>query len=288
MGVPSPTSRSGKRIYLSLWDLFWALSSPLLALYLRDVEILNQEHWDAVGLYWLLSSGFAILAFFALRLQDSMTRHFSVQAALDIAEAVLFSELMTCAALFTLTRLDGIPRSMPLIHGLLLAGGLIAARMVMRVAASEDNEAQIYHPRRERIIVIGANRFAAAFIQLLRAFTPQQQSVIAVLDEDAGMIGRAIAGVQVLGAPHELEAIVGEYAVHGVDTDRVVIAGEADLLGPAVLREVERICQRRQIELAFLPRMIGLTEWQSSAPAASPTLVPEGPPVALPTYSFAP
>ena len=73
-----------------------------------------------------LSSGFAILAFFALRLQNSMTRNFSVQAALDIAEAVLFAELMTCAALFTLTRLDGIPRSMPLIHGLLLAGGLMA------------------------------------------------------------------------------------------------------------------------------------------------------------------
>ena len=32
------------------------------------------------------------------------------------------------------------------------------------------------------------------------------------------MIGRAISGVQVLGAPHELDAIISEFAIHGVGT----------------------------------------------------------------------
>ncbi len=128
MRVPSPTSRSGSRIYLSLWDLSWALASPILALYLRDVDVLADGDWSVVVHYWMLSAGFAILAFFAFRLQDGMTRHFSVHEALDIAEAVLFAELMTFAVLFTLTRLDGIPRSMPLVHGLLLALGLLAAQ----------------------------------------------------------------------------------------------------------------------------------------------------------------
>ena len=97
---------------------------------------------DPTGLtyYWLLSAGFAILALFAFRLQDGMTRYFSVHEALDIAEAVLFAELMTFAALFTLTHLDGIPRSMPLIHGLLLAAGLLAARVFVRIVASADDQ----------------------------------------------------------------------------------------------------------------------------------------------------
>src|SRR6266540_4815675 len=111
MRVHSPSSRSGSRIYLSLWDLFWALVSPLLALYLRGVDPHFDADWSAVVYYWVLSGGFAILAFFAFRLQDGMTRYFSVHEALDIAEAVLFAELMTFAVLFTLTRLDGIPRS---------------------------------------------------------------------------------------------------------------------------------------------------------------------------------
>jgi len=82
------------------------------------------------------------------------------------------------------------------------------------------------------------------------------------------MTGRAISGVQVLGAPHELDAVISEFAIHGVNTDRVVIAGEVDFLSPAVLHEIERVCKKRQIELCFLPRMIGVTEYNPSKVAA--------------------
>jgi len=260
MRVPSPTSRSGTRIYLSLWDLFWAVVSPVLALYLRDADIVFRGDWNVLAYYWLFSSGFALLAFVTLRLQDGLTRNFSVHEALDIAEAALFTELMTFVALFTLTRLDGIPRSMPLTHGLLLAAGLIAARMVVRVVFSQDTHPLDYHCRRERIILIGANRFASSFIQLLKAYTPGHEPVIAILDQDTKMLGRAISGVQVLGAPHDLDAIISEFAIHGVGTDRVVIAGEADFLSPLVLQEIKRVCKKRQLDLSFLPRMIGVTE----------------------------
>src|SRR4051794_8098889 len=39
MRVLSPSSRAGKRVYLSMWDLLWAVASPLVALYARDVDI---------------------------------------------------------------------------------------------------------------------------------------------------------------------------------------------------------------------------------------------------------
>src|SRR5215510_53079 len=283
MRVPSPTSRSGTRVYLSLWDLFWAVVSPVLALYLRDANIVFRAEWDVLGYYWLFSSGFALVAFVALRLQDGMTRYFSVHEALDIAEAALFTELMTFVSLFTLTRLDGIPRSMPLTHGLLLAGGLIAARIVVRVIFSEDKEPLDYHYRRERIILIGANRFASSFIQLLKAYAPVHEPVIAVLDQDAKMIGRAIAGVQVLAAPHELDAIISEFAIHGVGTDRIVSAGEEDSLSPAVLQEIRRICKKRQIDLSFLPRVIGVTERKLTDVAVTSQPMSETP-VALPSF----
>ena len=281
MIVHSPTSRSRKRIYVSLWDLFWALVSPILALYLRDPEIIWRADWN-VFYYCLLASGFALLGFFAFRIQDGITRYFSVHEAIDIAEAVLFAELMTFAALFTLTRFDGIPRSIPLTHGLLLATGLIAARMVVRVVLGGEGAAVDYHSRPDRIIVIGANRFASSFIQLLKAYAPERQPVIAVLDQDTRMIGRAISGVKVWGVPHELETIVSEFAIHGVATDRVVIAGEADFLSPAVLSEVERICNKRQIALSFLPRMLGITEWGPSNAAESSQPIEGTPSFVLP------
>jgi lipopolysaccharide/colanic/teichoic acid biosynthesis glycosyltransferase len=264
MGVPSPTARSGRRVYVSLWDLIWAVASPIVALWLRDGDILLRADLTAVGYYWALASGFALLAFFALRIQDGMTRYFSFHDALDIAEAVLFAELMTTAGLFSLTRLDGIPRSMPIMHGLLLAAGLILFRILLRIVFTGQDEVKDYNCRRERIILVGANPVAAAFIQLLRAYAPQRQPVIAVLDENTAMLGRAISGVQVLGAPNELNSIIGEFAIHGVDTDRVVVAGEVDNLSPVTLHEMEWVCQKRKIDLCFLPRMIGLTESRPS------------------------
>jgi lipopolysaccharide/colanic/teichoic acid biosynthesis glycosyltransferase len=120
---------------------------------------------------------------------------------------------------------------------------------------------------------------------LLNAYASQQQRVIAVLDEDAAMIGRAISGVQILGAPHELEAIVSEFAIHGIGTDRIVIAGEADFLSAPVLHEVERTCKKRQIELTFLPRMIGLSERKpTTAAAVISKPVESGPTFALPPF----
>jgi lipopolysaccharide/colanic/teichoic acid biosynthesis glycosyltransferase len=42
--------------------------------------------------------------------------------------------------------------------------------------------------------------------------------------------------------------------------NRVVIAGESDLISPAALHDVERVCKKRHLQLSYLPRMLGLTE----------------------------
>jgi lipopolysaccharide/colanic/teichoic acid biosynthesis glycosyltransferase len=255
-----PTSRSSKKIYMSMWDVFWALASPPIALSMAGALVFAQHNWAMVATYCALASALSITAFLAFRLQDTVTRHFSAHEALDVAEAVLVAMLLTAGFLFSLTRLDGIPRSMPLYHGLLLAGGLIFARITTRIAMSGDASEIDYQSCSERVILIGANRLATSFIRLLGAYAPNRESVVAVLDEKSAMIGRALGGVQVLGTPQELDAIVGEFQVHGVKINRVIIAGESDLIGSSALHDVERVCRKRHIGLAFLPRMLGLTE----------------------------
>ena len=283
MHVPSPTSRSRKRVYLSLWDLTWALASPFLALYLRDPEIFSRVDWNSLGYYWLLSAGFAVVAFYAFKIQDNLTPYFSVHEAIDIVETVLFVELMTFISLFTINRFDGIPRSLPLWHGLLLAAGLFAARILFRIVHGRHDPMPDYRCRADRIIVIGANPLASLFIRLLNAYAPQRQHVIAVLDVDSTMVGRAVSSAQVVGTPQDLEAIVKEYAVHGIVTSRVVVAGEIDLLTPVVLHEVEQICQRHLISLSFLPRMMGLTDSRLETTVAAAVKPPQ-PAISLPSF----
>jgi lipopolysaccharide/colanic/teichoic acid biosynthesis glycosyltransferase len=147
----------------------------------------------------------------------------------------------------------------PLYHGLLLAGGLIFARILTRVADAEEGAID-YQSRRERIIIIGANRLASSLILMLKAYAPNRQSVVAVLDENSSAVGRSVSGVQVLGTSQDLEAIVSEFSVHGVHIDRVILAGDSDLLSAAALHDVERVCKKQHLSLSFLPRMLGLTE----------------------------
>jgi lipopolysaccharide/colanic/teichoic acid biosynthesis glycosyltransferase len=259
MAVPSPTSRRKVKVDVSIWDAFWSLTSPLVALWLGGALVLARHDWQAIVIYCAISSGASVFAFLAFGLQKTLTRHFSAHEVLDIAEAVLFAQLLTYGVLFTLTRLDGIPRSVPLYHGLLLAGGLIFFRILTR-AGRHERRASDYQLRRERIILIGANRLAASFISMLRAYAPNQEGVVAVLEEKSSSIGRSLGGVQVLGTPQELDVIVSEFAVHGVHIDRVILAGDEDLLSSAALHDVERVCNKRQLELSYLPRMLGLTE----------------------------
>src|SRR4029079_7601328 len=89
---------------------------------------------------------------------------------------------------------------------------------------------------------------------------PNQEGVVAVLDEKSGTIGRSLGGVQVLGTPQELDVIVAEFEVPCFHVDRVILPGDMDLLSSAALHDVERVCHKRQLELSYLPRMLGLTE----------------------------
>jgi lipopolysaccharide/colanic/teichoic acid biosynthesis glycosyltransferase len=95
---------------------------------------------------------------------------------------------------------------------------------------------------------------------MLKAYTPGRAEVVAILEEKSSAIGRALGGVQVLGTSQDLDAIVGEFAVHGVHIDRVILAGDKDLLSSAALHDVERVCKKRDLALSYLPRMLGLTE----------------------------
>jgi lipopolysaccharide/colanic/teichoic acid biosynthesis glycosyltransferase len=270
MPLPSPTSRQKKKVYLSIWDVFWALVSPLVALWMGDALVLAQQNWNMAASYCALSFGFAVVAFVAFKLQDTMTQHFSAHEVLDVVEAVLFAELMTYGFLFTLTRLDGIPRTVPLYHGLLLAGGLIFGRILTRSTRVAEGAID-YQSRGERIIVIGANRLASSLISMMKAYSPNRQAVVAVLDDSSRAVGRSIGGVKVLGTSQDLDAIVGEFSVHGVHVDRVILAGDRDLLSPAALHDVERVCKKRHLAIAYLPRMLGLTEPAHVEPSLAAT-----------------
>lgn len=262
MRMQTPSSRGSFRIQFSAFDVVWATAAPLLALYLRDAYILSLDLPTAV-LYCAVSLLFSLIAFLAFRLYAGMSNFFSVHDALDVIKAVVFAEFMIFIFLFTFTRLEGIPRSTPLIHAMVLASGLIAARVVARLLGpAGDVMITRRHCASEHIVMIGSNRLSSLYIRFLEAYA-DDRLVIAVLDDNPEVIGRKIVGVPILGNSQQLQSVIDEFKEHGVQIDRVIVGGEAAILSEDALINVERVCEQRQVRLDFVPELIGLSALQT-------------------------
>ncbi len=259
MQFRSPSSRATLNIRFLLFDVFWAAVSPLLALYIRDAYVLSYDGALTATIYCIVSLAFSLVAFAAFGIRDGLPRYFSVHDAIVVAKAVLVGELMTCIVLFTFTRLEGIPRSTPVIHALILGVGLITARALAHLL---DRDQKLSQRRRnvasEHVILIGVNDLSSLYMKALDVMAAGRQRVIAVLDEGPQSIGRSFNGVRVFGPPAHLQSLIEEFAVHGIRTDRVVIGGEAELLSSDALQAIESVCAQHNLDLEFVPRLFGL------------------------------
>jgi lipopolysaccharide/colanic/teichoic acid biosynthesis glycosyltransferase len=259
MRIRSPASRGSFAIRFSAFDVIWAFLSPWLALWIRGAQVLSPADWPTAAFYCAISFVASLIAFLLFRTREGMTHLFSVNDALEVAKAVLVSEFMTCLVLFSVTRLDGVPRSTPLIHALILSAGLVIARAFVRMMHSErDVSAPVGQVTTEHVIMIGSNRLSLLYVSFMRAYAPEKYRVIAVLDDRAEMIGRSIAGVRVIGPLNNLLPVIEEFREHGLRADRIIVGGDEDFLTREAMKEVYRVCSENKLRLDFVPRLIGL------------------------------
>src|ERR1041385_2535574 len=121
MPRPMPSSRAGFRFRLSPVDVVWSALAAPLALFLRDALVLSVSGAPIAILYCTVSFVCTVIAFLGFRISAGISRHFSVHDAVSIVSAVVVAGLTTTVVLFTFTRLEGIPRSIPVMQGLVLA-----------------------------------------------------------------------------------------------------------------------------------------------------------------------
>ena len=277
MRMRSPASRGSFRLRFSVFDTIWAAASPVLAIFFRDGDLFSPDRINVTLIYCLISFGFSLGAFLLFRIRDGMADYFSVHDALDVARAVAVAELLTILILFTVTRLEGIPRSTPIIHALILAAGLVFVRTVVRMRKRErrPSPSQLSVVA-DHIIMIGSTPLTSLYIKLVEACSPHTRKVIAILDDNSQLVGRSVERTPIMGSPLHLEAIINEFTDHGIHTDRVVVGGEPNMLSRELLDHLERICEEHEIQIDFVPNMVGLNELLNEPTEAAMPAPPEG------------
>jgi lipopolysaccharide/colanic/teichoic acid biosynthesis glycosyltransferase len=264
-----PSSRTRVFSRIAAFDVIWAGISPILAFIIRDGAI---NRVDDVIVYGVVSLAVSVAVFQFLRISDAIPSFFSVHDAVNVFKACLLTVAITAAILFVLTRLDYAPRSVPIIHFLVLGCGLIGIRAWRRLR-DPWNKAQRSPSRGEDlepIVVVGATRLTWLFSKMLDELYPRDHPIVAIVDERQQLLHRTINGHPVVALPEDLARILDEYATHGISVSKVVVAAHPNDLSEQTRNGVPAACRARNIPVEWLHETFLVPQ---SKPAKRPDLL---------------
>jgi lipopolysaccharide/colanic/teichoic acid biosynthesis glycosyltransferase len=247
--LPSSRMRIFSRI--TLFDTMWAGVSPVLAFIIRDGAI-NQI--DYVAVYSCVALVISVIVFQWFRISSPLPNFFSSHDALTISKACLTTVALTAVILFVFTRLYYAPRSIPIIHFLVLTCGLIGVRAWNRLAGTRPPPLN-HQPRSEEVesvIVVGATRLAWFFTMMVEEFSSHERRIVGVIDERPQLINRTLNGYSIVGLPEDLSKIIDEYATHGVEVSKIVVAADPKDLTEKTRSKVRAVCKARNIPIEWL------------------------------------
>lgn len=254
-----PSSRVRMFSRIGLFDVMWATASPILAFVIRDGAIV---HFDAVVLYGAVAVVVSLSVFQWFKISSPLPTFFSLRDALTVTIACLTAVALTTVLLFIFTRLDYAPRSIPIIHFLILGFGLIGIRTWGRLRSTR-RAPQNYQPRcdeLETVVVIGATRLAWFFSMMVEELSSYERRIVAILDERPQLINRTLNGYSIVGSPENLSIIIDEYATHGVEISKIVVAAHPRDLTEKTRYEVRATCEARNIPVEWLHKTLSVSQ----------------------------
>jgi FlaA1/EpsC-like NDP-sugar epimerase len=256
-------------------DVVMAALSFWLSLYLR----IGDDIFD-LPLQLLLSYdiAFAVIAgavFWGTGLYRGIWRYASLPDVVALLRAVTVVMLIFFPAMFVATRLEALPRSLVGINWLVLAALLGGPRFGYRLF--KDRSFGRFLERgsaRTRngaipVLLIGARDGAAMFIREMASDPARLYRVVGIISDSGSRVGRALAGVPVLGTIDDLDRVVATLDRRGERPQRLILC--AQTLEGATVRRLLDMADALTIPLARLPR---LTEFKKTLGEDRPAIEP--------------
>jgi lipopolysaccharide/colanic/teichoic acid biosynthesis glycosyltransferase len=237
----------------SMYDVVWAAASPAVAYIIREGGI---SRVDAVAIYCGVAFLASVATFQIFKIGQPMSRFFAIRDAIEVAKACSISVAVAGFVLFTFTRMEETPRSVPLIHFCVLAAGLIVGRGISRVLHRRRETLKpggMAESPVENIVIVGMSRLALFYSKLVEEFADGESRIVAVLEEGRRFQHRTMNGYLIAGSPLHASKLFDEYATHGVEIHKIVLAIPPEDLSSAAWTEINRVSQQRHIALEMLP-----------------------------------
>jgi FlaA1/EpsC-like NDP-sugar epimerase len=185
-------------------------------------------------------------------------RYASVPDVLQLTKAVTLVSVSFVVLMFLLTRLDPIPRSLPIILWFVLMILLGTPRFAYRLL--KDRRLQLGEDiarteQRIPVLLIGAGDGADLLIRSLAHDQHAAYRVVGVLDEKGRRVGREIRGIPVLGDTQQLGAVVADLSERGIQPQRLILTRPQNEIAGSWLRHLLEEADNLGLTLSRLPNI---------------------------------
>lgn len=229
-----------RRLLVLAYDVIASGASLWLGYYARyNFDTVPEP--QTVFLYSLAFSVTTACVFLALGVDKGHWRFASLHDFQQIAIGTVVALLLFVLGSFLVARLVGLPRSVPVIAGVVMIVWLAGSRAAFRswkLARSRDNRQS-----KKRLLVVGNTSDAAAVI---RRFDLEQSSgyeVVGIISFARRSIGLRIRGVEVIGDATSMEDVLSQLQSKGLMPDAILVATRrrhSDLMEPIIRAAADR------------------------------------------------
>ena len=236
-------------------DLVMAALSFILSLFLRVGGDITQYSPNLLLIYDLGFTATAAAVFLWAGLYRGIWRYASLPDLLALFRAATLTILIYFPAMFLMTRLADMPRSLVGINWLLLMALLGGPRFAYRVFKDRGLD-HVFESARYApvpILLIGAREGADLFIRALARDPRRSYRVVGILAGGAARVGRDIGGVPILGTFDEIKTVVDQLTRRDARPQRLIVCGDA--LERPVARRLLDFSAEAGIPLARAPRL---------------------------------
>jgi FlaA1/EpsC-like NDP-sugar epimerase len=225
------------------------LSVPLawcLAYWLR-LEIFTPLFIDSMVNSLAVILPIQLTAFILFGLYRGIWRFASLPDLQRIIKAVLAGTAANLLVLFLLTRLEGIPRSVPIIYTLLLITFLSGSRLLYRWI--KDHHLALSSGK--RVLIVGAGKAGEMLARDLLRSARYAYQLIAFADDNVRRRGRDIHGIPIAGTCLEIPQLVES---HQIDIIMLAIPSAK----PTQFRQIVAYCDQAGIPYRTVPQLSDL------------------------------
>jgi len=261
-----------RRLLAYTHDILVAALSFVLSLYLRvgsDFLSYLPSLWPGLLIFTLIAG----LSYRFFGMNSGVWRYASLRDLLAIMRAVTATILLFILLLFLVTRLEALPRSMPIINWFVLVVLLGGPRLIYRILKDRRIAAILETNARERIpvLLLGAGDEADLFIRAMQNDRDASYRVVGILDDKGGRVGREIHGVKILGSVGDLPTVMDMLSGSEDHPRRLILTRPRHRLGGLPLSDLVEQCEALNLTVARLP---DLTDFKDAVSDGGVTVRP--------------